>query len=484
VTRCVEETARNDPRMHRLLLAFTLTALALGAACKEQWVPVEKKGEAWKPGVTYRSDVEAPRGFLDVRGLIHAHSVYSHDACDEAPVLEDGTRDPVCFDDFRRGLCQSKHDFVFLTDHRESFDSTEFPDTLLYKPERGDVLVERNGGPTANRITCDDGGEALIMAGNEGGMMPVGFEGHAAPAGERGDLYGARTPEAAQQMRDHGAVVLLAHPEDFTPDELFALPVDGFEMYNLHANTFLGAGTALDVLLRWQDGDTGIAVPDLLVAQIWSEDEKYLSRWGRVLARGKRVVSTMGTDCHRNTFATIMEDGERADSYRRMMIAFSNHLRIRPNADGTFDDANLKEALAAARNYGVFEMWGYPRGFDARADKDGATYEMGETVPVGATLVVTKPTLEKLDSSREKPALTLRIVKAVDDAAGFVEVAHGDGDTLDAVLAEPGVYRAEVRIMPWHLREDMRDDAFTLLDDFSASGKTYVWIYGGTCYVE
>ncbi|MCC7073009.1 MAG: hypothetical protein IT383_16930 [Deltaproteobacteria bacterium] len=444
--------------------------------------PPPPAGPVWSPGVTYASDATPMRGFVDVRGLVHSHSVYSHDACDGAPVLEDGTRDPVCFDDFRRGLCQTKHDFAFLTDHRESFTDTEFPDALLHRPERGDALIEHDGVGTANRASCEDGSSAIIMAGAEAAMMPVGLERHV--PGDRGGVYGERTPEAAQAERDAGAVVLLAHPEDFSVAELLSFPVDGFEMFNLHANTFLGMGVALDFILRWQDGDTGLPHPDLLVFGIYSEDARYLQRWGNVLASGRHLVTTMGTDCHRNTFAVVLEDGERGDSYRRMMNAFSNHVRARPLDDGTLDDRAIKEALASGRNYGVFEMLGSPVGFDVHAEKDGGAYELGDTVPTGATLIVDAPSVRELDPAAQPPALRLRVLRATADEAGFVEVASTTDARLAVPLAEPGAYRAEVRMLPWHLREHLRDDAYGYLDVAAEEGRDYVWIYGGALYVE
>lgn len=466
-----------------LAVVVVMSSISISTSCVEQKDPAPKKGPVWSPGVTYRTEGAVARGLVDLRGLIHAHSVYSHDACDGEPVLADGSRDPVCFDDFRRGLCQSKHDFVFLTDHGDSFSDTEFPEALLYRPALGDVLVERGGAPTANRITCDDG-ETLVMAGTETGLMPVGLEGHAAPLQERGALYGALTAEAADVLRDHGAVVLQPHPEAFTVDELQALPLDGFEMYNLHANSVLAAGTVLDLLVRVGNGETDIAVPDLFMLQIWSEDERYLQRWGRILARGERIVSTMGTDCHRNTFTTILEDGERADSYRRMMIAFSNHLLVRPNADGTVDDANLKDALRAGRNYGVFEVMGYPLGFDAHGTKDGATYEIGEAMPVGTTWTVTRPRIRDLDPDRTPPTMRIRVLKAVDESRGFDVVAESADETLSVPLDAPGAYRAEVRIMPEHLREDLRGDAPVVLDTAVFEDRDYVWIYTSAFYVE
>ena len=472
--------------MRLQLVVIVAVAAAAGFVGSSSCAPPAQMhvGPVWKPGVVYPPETQTVRGFRDVRGLVHAHSVYSHDACDGKPVLDDGTRDPVCFEDFRRGLCQSQHDFVFVTDHKDAFDDVEFPAALLYRADEGDVLL---GDGRANRITCDDGHTALVMAGNEGGMMPVGIESHLVDGHDARDaVYGAQTADAAQQLHDHGAVVLLAHPEDFDVDTLASLPVEGFEMYNLHANTLLGAGQVLDVLVRWGEGDTTIVAPDLLVMELWSEDPRYIQRWGNVLARGKHVVTTMGTDCHRNTFPSIMEDGERADSYRRMMIAFSNHLRVTPADDGTVDDRVLKEALHAGRNWGAFEMMGYPVGFDSFAvDAHGDVVEMGDTAPVGSKIVVVRPAVKDLDPSREAPTITLRILRATDDDAGFEVVASSTtADKLEVTMDEAGAYRAEVRMMPLHLRQDMRADADVLLDQKIANGQDYVWIYAGAIYAQ
>jgi hypothetical protein len=468
--------------MRRIRLACTVAALTTvtgtvvgTTSCPDAPPPAPPAG-GWAPGTIFPAEGPVSRGFVDVRGLVHAHSVYSHDACDGVPVDDNGVIDSVCFDDFRRGLCQSKHDFVFLTDHGDRFNTTEYPDTLLFKPDLGDVLV--NDG-SANRITCDDGHTALIMAGSENSMMPVGLEHHVADR----SLYGAQTQETADALHDAGAVILLAHPEDYDTAQLIAMPIDGFEMYNLHANTLLGAGFALDLLVRANDGDPGVPHPDLLVLALWSEDPGYLQRWGNVLASGKKIVSTMGTDCHRNTFRTILEDGERADSYRRMMLSFSNHLRIKPGDDGT-DDADLKEALAAGRLWGAFENMGYPVGFDAVADKDGTSFEFGSDVPVGATISATLPTVRDLDPAKEAPRLRLRLMKADDSEAGFVEVASSDAD-LSFVATEPGAYRVEVRMLPLHLRQDLRDEDFRLLDELEGNTEgDYVWIYANPFYVR
>jgi hypothetical protein len=455
-----------------------------GGGCAKPEAPPDDGPPAWSPGVVFGAEGGVARGFQDVRGLIHAHSVYSHDACDGAPVLDDGSYDPVCFDDFRRGLCQSGHDFVFLTDHSDRFDDSEFPDVLLYRPDLGDRLLERGGGPVANSIPCDDGRRVLVMAGSENGLMPVGIERHVSddPA-ERKAVYGPMTDATATALHELGAVILLAHPEEYTVEQLRELPLDGFEMFNLHANTELNAGFALDLLVRANDDDPGLPHPDLLVLAISSEDPRYLERWGRVLAGGKRVLSTLGTDCHRNTFRTILADGERADSYRRMMIAFSNHLRVTAGADGVVDDLDLKDALRRGRVWGAFEVMGYPVGFDATATKDGLTYELGDDVPVGATIHVQAPRVRGLDPAVEPPRIVTRVLRAVDAVEGFVEVGTTEGRTLDVVADEAGAYRVEVRMLPWHLRDELVDEARRVLDEADRAGVDHPWIYANPFYV-
>jgi hypothetical protein len=432
----------------------------------------------WYPAVTYASLLQpGPRGFLDRRGLIHAHSVYSHDACDNEPV-KNGVRDPQCFDDFRRDLCRAKHDFVMLTDHRTSFAEYELQDLLLYRSERGDELVERGGKPVASWAACPDGSRALILAGNESGFMPVGLEEHVdGTIEERGDVYGARTVEGIEAQRARGAVILTAHTEDWTIEQLRDWPIDGFEMYNIHANLLRTPGPAIQLLFRLDQKDPGLPHPDATLLGLISDDPRYLSRWGSVLASGVRRVTTVGTDCHRNTFQALMGDGERVDSYRRLMIWFSNHLLVQPEADGSWDDRHLKDALLAGRLYAAFEVMGYPEGFDYHAEVGDRVAEMGEEVQLSEqpSLRVTPPQVRNLDPKRTPPVLKVRILRAIE--GGFDEVASGPG-ALSFTPSQPGAYRAEVRMVPHHLREDLGSDADRLL------AKDFVWIYANAIYVR
>lgn len=434
-------------------------------------------GPPWAPGTVYRTaDAPSPRGLLDRRGLIHAHSAFSHDACDDDPLDENGVPKEDCIDDFRRGLCQTQHDFVFLTDHTTQFAEWEFPDVLLFRPDQGDALVERDGAPVANRLACADAPPALVMAGNEGELMPVGLERHVGQTlEERKAAYGSRTPEAMAALQAAGAVVLAQHTEDWTDDELATLPFGGFEMYNLHANVITGAGGLFSLLAKLKTPEE-LPHPDITLLPIVNEDDRYLSRWGSVLARGARRTTTIGTDCHQNTMADTLPDGERMDSYRRMMLWMSNHLLVAPAADGSFSDLELEQALSAGRLYGAFEVLGYPEGFDFVARSGGQTLEMGAAAKLadGVELSVSRPALQRLDPEVEPPLVTTRLLRARD--GGWDLVAEAEDDLVHAA-SEPGAYRAEVRIRPRHL--------LAFLGSFvDLAEKDFVWIYSNAIYVE
>ncbi|MCA3014533.1 MAG: hypothetical protein INH41_19295 [Myxococcaceae bacterium] len=407
----------------------------------------------WSPGTVYRPGHTTSRGLLDARGLVHAHSIYSHDACDDRPKTADGAFDQTCLADFRRDACAARHDFIFLTDHGTHFTEGEFPDVLLYRPEAGDQLVLHDGQPTANRMACPDGSSVLLIAGTETGMMPVGLERHLAPPATRSAWYGRTDDEAIAAARAAGAVVLFQHTEDWTVAQLAQRPIDGFEMYNLHASALMNIGVAAELIFgKVELGDfDGLPHPDAFFTAFSLEDERYLSRWGSVLAQGHRRVTTMGTDCHRNTFPQKLQDGERIDSYRRMMIMFSNHLLVKPGDDAAADDRELKAALKARRLFGTFDFLGTPEGFEFVALEGPATKEIGDEVSLraGVAFEVKTPSVKDLDPNAPAPTITTRLLKA--RANGWDEVASTTEGTLRFVPTTPGAYRAEVRIVPRHL---------------------------------
>ncbi len=414
------------------------------------------------------ADIPAPRGWILRRGIIHAHSTYSHDACDGDPFI-DGERNEQCFEELREALCTTEQDFIFLTDHDDLFADYEYPEVLLY--EDGDTLVERGGLPVANTMDCA-GRPVIIAAGTESGTMPIGLEHHVGDTPEeRTAAYNDVTREGVQAYRDAGALAFVQHAEEWELDTLIELQLDGIEIYNLHHNMIDALDVVVLMLIDSNDRPWRVPVPELGFIPLWRENEVDIAHWSHLLMI-RRQVGILATDVHRNTLSGESLDGERYDSYRRMMRWFSNYVLL---PSGPVDDAALKQAIGHGRLYGAFDSFGYPTGFDFHARSGGTVYEMGDEVPEGETveLVLSIPGVMHLDPAGPQATIRGRILRASDGE--WDEVAEGSEDL--SYEAGPGAYRAEVLIYPEHVRLWMG----TLADEYLADEK--VWIYSNPIYV-
>ncbi len=417
--------------------------------------------------VVAADELPSPRDWVTVRGIIHAHSTYSHDACDDEPFI-DGVRNEQCFEQLRAGMCQTRQDFVFLTDHSDLFASYEYPDLLQY--QEGDSLIERGGIPTANRVDCGDGHQVIVAAGLEQGMMPIGLEHHLADdVDERLRLYDQRSESAVRALQAAGALVFLQHTEGWDPQTIIDFPIDGIECFNLHFNMTDNMEAVIPLLLKLESDPESLGVIELALLSIFKENQADLLRWSKAVLH-KPLPAILATDVHRNTFPAPTPDGERIDSYRRMMHWFSNYVLL---PAGPVDDLVLKQAIAHGRMYGAFDYLGYPEGFDFYA-QGSQVYEMGDQVPVGeqVELRLQLPVVHRLDPAGAQPIIRGRILKANDGV--WEEVAEGFSDLVYPAAA--GVYRAEVRINPEHLRRWTGSETEKYI-------RETVWIYANPIYV-
>jgi hypothetical protein len=450
--------------------------LLLFLACASK----EKNPEVWDPTMSLPTSVLGERrGYHIAKGIIHAHSIYSHDACDYEPVINGGINQQ-CFNDLRYGICNTKQNFVFMTDHISMMaDQDDFTKLLLYVD--GDELIYRNGKPVANKLKCGDGSSAIIMVGVESTPTPIGLEEHVpGDAQTRKNTYGRDDPGVVELYRQKGADVIITHAESVPLDKIRELKVDGMEIYNMHTNVDpeilkddLGQDPAVVLanMFLFLNTSDDAPHPDLTFLGFFSENQNDLNRW-QTLVLEQRITGIAATDSHQNTFKMPMRDGERGDSYRRMMKWFSNHLIVKEDSDTAF-----KEALKSGRSYIAFEAFGVPLGFDFYAeDSDGNVYEMGSEIQVenAAKLVVKIPRIYGAGSFEEQPEINLRLLKIT--ASEVSEIATGGADI---VLESPsrGVYRAEVRIIPWHLKKWLGTNPDLFM-------KEYVWIYSNPIYVR
>ena len=432
----------------------------------------------WSGGlVTTAEDVAPVRNWQVRRGIVHLHSPWSHDACDGEPLI-DGSPDLNCLNDMREALCTTSMDFAYLTDHptHAAFQPYE---SLLFLQE-GDTPVQVNGQTAANRITCPDGDNVLWMPGIEDDLMPVGLSKHVAgeDSEENNRIYGLATPEAITAEHAAGGIVLMAHTEGkelSVLTELVAAGLQGIEIFNLHAMfdpSKREDDLGLDGFQWLQDiapftSAEGTGEPDLFFLGVLEEQSISVERWDALQAVGP-VVGVAGTDAHQNVLPIDLRDGDRWDSYRRMLRWFSNNLLI-DGAIENIDPSHTDAALSTGRAYVAFEILGTPTGFDFHLiDPAGTVFEMGSDAPEG-TLSLTCPTLSAgSPTNLGPPTITATIFKDGQPWSTDCGEISTDG---------PGVYRVRVDIIPNHLTDWLGEDPNIWL-------QSYPWVYSNPIRVQ
>ena len=391
--------------MRRAALAIPALLAAI-AACTDDDPAVPT--EIWDPSTVVPASVlRAPDGYVHVRGTFHLHSVVSHDACYVEPwVGEDGFHEP-CLTDLRAAICGNRHDFVFLADHFASLADRDLETLFLLRGQ--DRPVVRDGRTVASRILCDDGFESIWMTGVENGVSPAGLEAHVAddPATRHAE-YRRTDPAHSRRLRDLGAYLFVPHPEGRDLDFFRSVDVDAMEIYNLHANIDpsiraedlgLPALEPLGALLQLIPGLAGEGPPphpELAILAFLSESPA-VRTWDTLLAEGKKLHGVLGLDAHQNSIPLPLADGDTADSYRRMLHWFSEHVLVPEDAPP--DDLRIKDAVRAGRYHLVFDVMGVPDGFEFYAVESGTRVEQGGTVSLarGARLEVRAPGVWGLD---------------------------------------------------------------------------------------
>ena len=469
--------------MRRSSCLFLTLFLPILAACSsgtsgESAPPALPSPRPWQRLATPTSAAMAEvRGLRPVRGILHSHSPYSHDACDGEGLLPGGGTNPGCTQDLRRSVCEAGEDFVFLSDHADHMAEQDF-ESLLFIEAGDDPVKDAGGAVIANRIPCGDGRSVLITAGTENSLMSVGLERHVpGTAAERSTLYGGDDAATVEAMRAAGALVMIPHTEQRTHEYLAAMPFDGMEVYNLHAaidpdirrdSLGLDPYAAAANILPFTKHDPDGPEPDFTLLGFFEDLPAYAERWDRILPV-RHVTGIAGTDVHQNTFPSMMRDGERGDSYRRLMRWFSNIVLL----DGELGPAALKEALRAGRSYVAFEILGVPVGFDFHAEQGGSTIEMGGRTGGGATLVARAPAVLDPDPAVTPPTVTMRLYRVT---PGKTETA-AEGLSVDLADPAPGAYRVEVRITPHHLRPYLGYEADTYIRDS-------LWVISNPIYID
>ena len=134
--------------------------LLLVIACKDKDAgdtSTEPSTVPWSQGLEETSEaLEEVRGYTPRRGIVHLHSPWSHDACDGLGYV-DGEPNLECAADLREGLCTTRQDYAYLTDHPD-YSTTQAYEDLLFLEDGDESLT------SGARLHCDNGHDVVILS--------------------------------------------------------------------------------------------------------------------------------------------------------------------------------------------------------------------------------------------------------------------------------------------------------------------------------
>lgn len=466
--------------------------------------------DADAPDTTVAPDVPqtwAQRGLGEVRTIVHLHSQWSHDGCDNG----DGAPNPTCVARLKSALCAEHIGVVFMTDHPAHMRKHSFLELLYADVDAGDVVLrDASDNAVGVRYPCASGqggpdGKVNLFVGFEGThLMGAGLQKHLDPL----DAYGidftdetasADLTTATEAVRAAGGFVTIAHSEetDLSAETIIAHDVSAMELYNFHANfkVILGSGLGekLFDLEHFVDADADLPDPDLTaLVMLDAYPEPALTKW-RTVSAARAITAFAGSDIHENASLpafcadegvcdglaadypnlvkalshegpVMQSDGERLDAYVRVMGWVQNRVLVPAATAATADGAAAtREAFLAGKNVVVFEVLGEATGETLVArDAAGTIADMGSTVHVGDGMRLWARAPEvPLPGLRadwtDGSAAAMEAVLWRTDATGTHELARWSepGAWRDVPLDAAGSYHLEVFLTPLHLVDQL-----------------------------
>jgi hypothetical protein len=165
-----------------------------------------------------------------------------------------------------------------------------------------------------------------------------------------------------------------------------------------------------------------------------------------------------------------MSDGDRVDSYARLMRWLENRVIV-----SSVEPIALAEALRAGRSYGVFTVFGNPDGFSYRANEGIEMREIGDSAKGSLTLQLRLPPRPLPTGVPFTPteAMTAEVRATVvhTDASGskVIHEVKGLSNYFTTVVSQPGAYHVELLIKPKHLAKALGPKS-------PLADKEYLWV--------
>lgn len=243
----------------------------------------------------------SPRPLRDFRGIIHCHSLYSHDSKGTYPEILAAAK-------------AAKVDFVVITDHPPE--------------DRGRPLREGWRG-LYDGVLFIQGAE---LAGSN--LLALGIR---EPA-SGGTIY-----ERILSIHMQGGLAFVSHPEEVKDWDAYAT-ADGMEVYNVHAALKRKVKGDPEFILR---ATKMLATdPERVFTLLQELDPEVLKRWDEE-NRKRPFPGIAGNDAHQN----VKFAGVQVDPYERAFKFVSTHVL----AEELTEPAVL-DALKRGRCYVAFEL--------------------------------------------------------------------------------------------------------------------------------
>ncbi|MBI1848985.1 MAG: PHP domain-containing protein [Planctomycetes bacterium] len=296
----------DSPLASRLLAAAFAAGASCGCFSHDRLQSVHDFRRDNEPSVP----PETTSSLRDFRGILHCHSIYSHDAKGTLEEIQDAAE--------KTGV-----DFVGMTDHtnRDAF-------THGWRGFHGKVLFLL--------------GQEISKSGS---IVAVGSTRFVDPEGR-----------TAQEIIDDvvaaGGLAFIGHYEKTSTEGIGGYT--GVGIVNLHA-TWREQGAAV-----WVGALGNLAYSGAYADEVFQETLTYrplvdanLRRWD-ALTRQRRAVAISETDAH----GVARFAGIQIDSYARLFRVVSTHVLAKQ-----LDERSILDALAAGHAYVAFDGYGKSAGF-------------------------------------------------------------------------------------------------------------------------
>lgn len=359
----------------RVLTFFCTGFLMIGCSTHSHWQRQKDQIEGLQKT---RRVIPPVGGYRDFPGVVHVHSLLSHDS--------QGTMDEIV-----EGAKQAGLAFVIMTDHhnpkvyRQGFEGW-FDGILII---RGSEIIKGCFGRTGD--TCN----SLLVLGLKDYIDPKPLT----------------MPQIIETVKERGGLAFVAHPKGFTdwdsPD------VAGMEIYDIlddavdHRWRF--PKYLFDIVYSFR------SYPEEVFLSILDRPDENLMKWDE-LSQKKRWVGIAGNDAHQN----IRVLGRQIDPYGLSFRFVRTHVLAKD-----LNEPEVLQALAAGHAYVAFDLLSDATGFNFWADNGGVQGIQGDEVRMapGLHLEIESPVVGRIELIRNgtvvQRATTLRWAFPVEEAGVY-----------------------------------------------------------------